>query len=356
MKNLKLLNTLTTLVTEGSELPKIGCTKFPSDSYESKLCKKINNRSYLSFFTPMINKIFETKKKKWSEVVSPEEQEKIFDSLELLKKADPNRRWMWTPTQFGTVRSYQIGTIDYFINKRLPELSFIYDLEDKPKWLSINKLDSNYSDIATLFTNIIKDSKSLSAEKIYKDLEKGNNSSLMDAINTIEEYGTLIFDRYLSKPDFYVQNIERNSAEGELIEDYVVDLMKENGWSLVHRGGGGDPIDYLLGVDIIMEKNGKVKTIQCKKVWDIEYRPSTRMQPEGSFRITGKPFLVKQRNIDFVGYGTNSKDVIVANKQQEVIKKDDKYVYTDKMVLPQAQGSSYFYIDKNSVIAKSKNL
>ena len=135
-------------------------------------------------------------------------------------------------------------------------------------------------------------------------------------------------------------------------------MPSNRGWNIIHRGEGGDPIDVLLGIDIIVEKGGEIKTVQCKKVWNIQLEPTTLMKPEeGAYRITGQPYVSKQRNLDFVGYGTEAGEVIVAKRQNEVIRKDNQYQYTDKLVLPSPQGKSkYFYIDKESVIAKSKNL
>ena len=77
----------------------------------------------------------------------------------------------------------------------------------------------------------------------------------------------------------------------------------------------------MLGIDLVMEKNGKIQTIQCKKVWNIEKISSTLMNvDEGAFRVTGKPYISKQRNVDLVGYGTLDGKGIVALKDKGKLK------------------------------------
>jgi hypothetical protein len=117
-------------------------------------------------------------------------------------------------------------------------------------------------------------------------------------------------------------------------------------------------LQSLLGIDLIMgSPGGKIVTIQCKKVWDIIKEPKTLMNPdEGAYRVDGKPYVSKQRNLDYVGYGTigygiKKSKVIVAKRQNDLIKQGDEYIYIDKKVLPTPQGnSSRFFIDIGSVI------
>ena len=93
--------------------------------------------------------------------------------------------------------------------------------------------------------------------------------------------------------------------------------------------------------------DGEIVTIQCKKVWDIERLSRTLMNPEmGAYKVNGKPYVSKQRNLDYVGYGTKDGKVIVAKRQNEVIRQGNEYIYTNKKVLPTPPGkSSQFYID-----------
>lgn len=355
MIKLGLISSFKEIITEAVSKP-MGCKKFPSGSYDLKLCNTLNSSEYRDIITPVMIKILDKKKKKWSEAIPKEEQEQIFNVLGKLKSIDPNKKWQWpSPDPRGR---FLVGTIDEFIKTRLPELAFIYDEEHGTKWSPINKLDTNYSDTALLVTDIILQSKSFEAKEVYEDLVQNDVSKLRSVLSTLEKYSDVIYDKFLSDPIVYTQNSVFNSMQGEEIESFVLKSLEEDGWSIIHRGGGGDPIDVLLGIDLIIEKNGELKTVQCKKVWNIEYQQSTLMRPdEGSYKITGQPYVSKQRNLDFVGYGTESGEVIVSKRQKEVVRKDNQYQYTDKMVLPSPQGKSkYFYIDKESVITTSNNL
>lgn len=352
---LKLLSSVTKLINENVKKP-VGCSKFHYDTPEYKLCKELNNSKYRDIITPAITKVLDIKKKKWLEAVPKEDQKKIFEVLGKLKDIDPNKKWQWPSHNIDG--KFVIGTIDEFVKNRLPFLSFIYDEEYGTTWSPINKLDTNYSDAAILITDIVKMSKSFDAKEIIDDLNNGDSSKLRSVMNTIESHAPIIYSKFLVNTDLYSQNSYHNTMEGEEVETLVLKTMEDDGWTLIHRGGGGDPIDVLLGVDLIMEKDGELKTIQCKKVWGITYQSSTLLKPtEGSFRISGKPYVSKQRNLDFVGYGTLTGEVVVAKRQKEVIMKDNQYQYTDKLILPSPVGAStYFYIDNESIIAKSKNI
>jgi hypothetical protein len=352
---LKLVNILIQTINEDVQKP-LGCRKYPTGSSEYKLCVHLNSSTYRELITPILMGVLDSKKRKWGEVIPEDQQSVIFDVLGKLKQLDPDRKWQWpSPNPRGR---FMTGTIDEFIKTRLPELAFIYDMEHGTKWSPINKLDTNYSDAALLITDIIYKSQSFNADEVLSDLKDNNTSKLNSVLNTIQKYGDLIYDKFLKDPTMYTQNSVFNSMQGEQIEDFVVNEMKNKGWNLIHKGEGGDPIDVLLGIDIIMEKGGEIVTIQCKKVWNIQYEPTTLMNPnEGAYRLTGQPYVSKQRNLDFVGYGTDSGEVIVAKRQREVIRQGNQYAYTDKMKLPTPQGKSkYFYIDKNSVITTSPNL
>jgi hypothetical protein len=352
---LKLVNILIQTINEDVQKP-LGCRKYPTGSSEYKLCVHLNSSTYRELITPILMGVLDSKKRKWGEVIPEDQQSVIFDVLGKLKQLDPDRKWQWpSPNPRGR---FMTGTIDEFIKTRLPELAFIYDMEHGTKWSPINKLDTNYSDAALLITDIIYKSQSFNADEVLSDLKDNNTSKLNSVLNTIQKYGDLIYDKFLKDPIMYTQNSVFNSMQGEQIEDFVVNEMKNKGWNLIHKGEGGDPIDVLLGIDIIMEKGGEIVTIQCKKVWNIQYEPTTLMNPnEGAYRLTGQPYVSKQRNLDFVGYGTDSGEVIVAKRQREVIRQGNQYAYTDKMKLPTPQGKSkYFYIDKNSVITTSPNL
>lgn len=334
----------------------LGCRKYSVGTDSFNLCKELNEKKYRAIIYPVVDKILNTQKKKWIDVMSENERQLIFDVLYRLKTEHPNKRWYWPPIN-GTNRTMS-GTIDEFIENRLPYLSFVYDIDSGNKWSQVNKLDTNYSDSAVFITDIVDDSRTLSSSIIYNDLIRGNTSSLEHAVNTISNYPEFIYNKYLKDPVKYTENSIYNTHQGDEIENSVIILMMDNGFELVHKGTGGDPIDVLLGIDVIMEKDGQLYTVQCKKVWKIEFESKTILNPDtGAYKVSGNPYVSKQKNLDLVAYGDGKDSIIVAKKQREVIQRGTKFEYGDKLILPTPLGSSsVFYIDSDSVVIKSNNL
>ena len=336
---------------------KIGCDAYDVKSLEKKFCSKLNNSEYRSILYPFISKLLENKKKKWIKTIGESDLVETFLILDKLNNLDPDKKWQYPCNLNANNICY--GTITDFINGPLREVSFVYD-EDK--WLQINKLDTNYSDSAVLITDIIRDSRTLDMEKIYQDLINGNKSSLTDAVKVASNFPDFVYNKYLVTSDRYIEYSIKNSKEGADVENIIVKLMEDNNYKLIYPlsnnvGEGGDPIDMLLGVDLIMlSPEGELVTIQCKKVWSIINEQSTMLNPEmGAFKINGKPYVSKQRNLDYVGYGTLSGDAIVAERQSEVVRKGNDYGYNpNKKVLPTPLGkSTVFYIDKSAVVAEN---
>lgn len=336
---------------------KIGCDAYDVKSLEKKFCSKLNNSEYRPILYPFISKLLENKKKKWIKTIGESDLVETFLILDKLNNIDPDKKWQYPCNLNANNICY--GTITDFINGPLREVSFVYD-EDK--WLQINKLDTNYSDSAVLITDIIRDSRTLNMEKIYQDLINGDKSSLTDAVKVASNFPDFVYNKYLVTSDRYIEYSIKNSKEGADVENIIVKLMKDNNYKLIYPltnnvGEGGDPIDMLLGVDLIMlSPEGELVTIQCKKVWSIIDEQSTMLNPEmGAFKINGKPYVSKQRNLDYVGYGTLNGDAIVAERQSEVVRKGNDYGYNpNKKVLPTPLGkSTVFYIDKSAVVAEN---
>ena len=334
-----------------------GCERLPQRSVDRKLCKLLSQRRYRKLFVPVLIKVLDTKKNKWSEAIPEKDQKKVFDTLMVLKDLDPEREWQF-PDVGG--KGIMYGTIDKFINTRLSELAFVYMMDEGGNllWNPVNKLDTNYKDSVNFVMDIIRMAKTFSSERIYNDLMNNDTTSLKNLLSRIEEFPEQIYDRLLTDPKPYTINSLFYSKQGEEIEGSIMELLQADGWNLIHRGGDGDPIDVMLGIDLVMEKNGKIQTIQCKKVWNIEKISSTLMNvDEGAFRVTGKPYISKQRNVDLVGYGTLDGKGIVAERQREVKRVGNEFEYTDKMVLPTPLGkAAYFYIDNDAVITKTDNI
>ena len=49
-----------------------------------------------------------------------------------------------------------------------------------------------------------------------------------------------------------------------MVEDLTKKLLEENGYTTLYTGSNGDFIDMKYGIDIIMEKDGKIFLVQVK--------------------------------------------------------------------------------------------
>lgn len=344
-----------------------GCDEFKNTS-SKKLCKKLNSSSYRHITTPVIMSVFNSHKKKWEEGIDEESKNKTIEVLNKLKSIDPNKVWRWANPN-PKIKIPQQGIIDDFIQERLPKLSFIYS---DGKWDQINKLDTNYSDTAILFTDIIlKNYGEEYVKEVYNSLEDNDTTKLEEISQKIQNGDIKIFDEIKYNKERYIQNSTHNSYEGELIEGIVLDFLLTKGFTLIHRGGGGDPIDVLLGIDLIMEKDGKIYTFQCKKVFDISFEKSTIMNPEkGAYQILSNKnlYISKQPNLDYVAYGTLNGSILITKKQYDILKNKEGigYIYLDKETFAQPKrekgyslykkGHRAFYVDVDSVIFKTNDI
>lgn len=156
---------------------------------------------------------------------------------------------------------------DYFIQNRVIGAKLIYV---DGEWQPANKLNTNYSDIAELITDLL-----------YRG---GDNARpFIDSIMVDPKSGLLGLKKYLprlvgryfedSKELLgYTKNIQRSSDIGEVAENEVKDKLEEMGFVSEYSGGNGDLIDMVFGTDLIMSRpDVGIKTIQVKnseRAWD----------------------------------------------------------------------------------------
>jgi hypothetical protein len=160
--------------------------------------------------------------------------------------------------------------------KLLSERKLIYtDDEGKigpnGKWHPVNKLNTNYSDLADLLTELLIRSYN-SGNVVSKNILQrvtGNTSDeeckkiLLKHKHKLQQ----LFDSYLVSPNEllkFTKNIKVNSGYGETLENNIINRLKDIGYNLLYQGGDGDFIDMIFSVDFIIERNGNVSTIQAK--------------------------------------------------------------------------------------------
>jgi len=143
------------------------------------------------------------------------------------------------------------------------------------QWHYVNKLNTNYSDTSELLTRIIEKmgnidvlydwiQKDPSPDRIKKFLEKSIKPKISQLL---KEY----FKDKMEILEF-TRNSKYNTEIGEAAERKIEELLENNGFTILYRGGNGDLVDMIFGADIIAERFDKgIVLIQVKSSgpkWD----------------------------------------------------------------------------------------
>jgi hypothetical protein len=155
-----------------------------------------------------------------------------------------------------------------FIEKKVKNGKLVYL---NGEWQPINKLNTNYFDLAEILTELIYKNKNNTTFQAIINDPKTTLMNMKSEIHTmIEEYfddPKMLFD--------YTKNIQRTTQQGESAEQRVKEHLQDKGFKVEYEGGNGDLIDMVFGTDLIMSHpDFGVKTIQVKaneKSYDQEY-------------------------------------------------------------------------------------
>jgi hypothetical protein len=144
-------------------------------------------------------------------------------------------------------------------------------LDDSGNWHHVNKLNTNYSDLADLLTELVM-------RGIGRNYEKGK--AIYDSIVKNPSEGLLSIKAYLKKliifyfidngkgiDDFksFTKFSTKMSEIGEAAENRVVEFIKSKGFEIAYSGGNGDFIDMIFGSDmIVFREDYGYKSIQVK--------------------------------------------------------------------------------------------
>ena len=326
-----------------------------------ELCYELqrNQQKYKSsIMFPLVSSIVNHKKDKWVDAVGEEEIRRVHDVLDKLHDIDPTKQYRWPEhlddLTAGKRASYRNGTPIEF-KDRLKDQAFLYDVDDSDvkQWLSVNKLDGNYADASKFITDIILEYYGVdTVREIVNELKNNDRSTLLQVVRELQTYEEgAIFDAFLKDDTEYDKWATYYSEQGEQVENFVADALTQGGYEIIHQGGGGDPIDVLLAIDLIVSKGGNIYTCQVKKVAKIDHQAETTLktcEDGGAYRVSpgGKLSVRQQQNLDWVGYGTLGGQAIVSARQQEVTGTwaQKNFAYGDKKVLPLGYG--YFFIDE----------
>ena len=325
-----------------------------------ELCYELNRnqqRYKQSIMFPLVSAIVNHKKDKWVDAVGEKEIKRVHDVLDKLHAIDPNKLYRWPEhlddLTAGKRATYKNGTPLEF-KDRLKDQAFLYDVDDSDvkQWLSVNKLDGNYADASKFITDIIlhyygRDT----VAQIIGELKSNDRSTLLRVVQELQTYEEgAIFDAFLKDDTEYDKWATYYSEQGEEVENYVADALRQDGYEIIHQGGGGDPIDVLLGIDLIVTKGGNIYTCQVKKVAAIAHQAETTLktcEEGGAYRIAPGSLSLsirQKQNLDWVGYGTLDGKAIVSARQREVEGTyQTGFSWGDGVDLPVGRG--YFFID-----------
>jgi hypothetical protein len=146
------------------------------------------------------------------------------------------------------------------------------NLDPNGKWHYVNKLNTNYSDLADLLSTYLEKAKNLGSEasiQIYDTISNTTDTETMKKVllKYKDDFKEKLFGRYLeSKTDLmnFTKNSTKFSEYGDQMEIDVSKAFENKGYKLLYRGGNGNFIDMIFSVDLIMGRDKEVKTIQVK--------------------------------------------------------------------------------------------
>ena len=138
-------------------------------------------------------------------------------------------------------------------------------------WDYLNKLNTNYTALAELLTELIVRGCDYNYDKgkaIYDKIM----SNPIDGLLSIQKYLKKLIEVYFIERgeglnDFrkFTTSIRNMSDLGEDAELKVMDYLTSKGFEIIYRGGNGDFIDMIFGCDMIIRNdNYGYKTVQVK--------------------------------------------------------------------------------------------
>jgi hypothetical protein len=164
----------------------------------------------------------------------------------------------------------------FFIrNLRRKKLVYVDDegnLDPNGKWHYVNKLNTNYSDLADLLSTYLEKAKNLGSPAATKILNTISNTTDTETIKKVlltykDDFKEKLFGQYLeSKTDLmnFTKNSTKFSKYGDQMETDVSKAFENIGYKLLYRGGNGNFIDMIFSVDLIVGREGEAKTVQVK--------------------------------------------------------------------------------------------
>jgi hypothetical protein len=251
-----------------------------------------------------------------------------------------------------------IGKSDNDI-KNILDMKFVY--HEDGSWSRINKLNTNYSDLSVLISDILEDEGDDLCNLLDR-YNEGDKSFLTDLAQVMSLDPERYFDDYLKpKEDRYIQNNTKNSKVGDAAELKVIQFIKSLGGELIYQSTEGSPIDTRLGIDVIMmSPDGVLMKIQVKNVNSIKLVDQTPCEKKSEIPFKNKKksggYLIyttngvpiRPENINFVAYVSKDK-VIICKNYSPVSVINQKCIDEPSYNFPSNPKKGYFVVDHESV-------
>lgn len=186
-----------------------------------------------------------------------------------IKQKDIEKSTEGADILFSEGKKISKSTYDSFIRK-LSQKKLVY-INDE--WHFVNKLNTNYSDISKLISDIIfedigNNPNGIGGEILSRLSKSSSEITDKKILMYFKPQIVSLFDKYIKEPQQLFDYTERSktaSEEGEKIENSVLEKLKDLEYKEVYQGGNGDFIDMIFSVDLIVkDKDGKIVTIQVK--------------------------------------------------------------------------------------------
>lgn len=247
--------------------------------------------------------------------------------------------------------------------ENLMNMRFVYNQQGE--WSRINKLNTNYSDLAVFIYDVLKDENADFCE-LEKELQNKDPRLINGLVRRMTEKSDLYFDKYLlPNEEKYTANNIKNSKKGDKNEEYVSEFLTQSkiGWELIYQAVEGSPIDTKLGIDLVFKNMfGKVKTVQVKSVSSIKRVNQTPCEKQGKFEYkkkSGGYFVysrygvkINDKDVDYVAYISNDGKILICKKFSPVTVVGTKCVDEPVNIFP-ANPRGSFYVDHESVLLKN---